>query len=135
VSPLRASAATFCLICAVGLGDSAARAQDPVATAEAAAKAFGETTGGRAYEESVGKAFGRDHRETVSSCVKVTQRPDLSNFALLLRVGADGAVAEALASPATNVSDCVRTRMQGWRPGVPPRADSWVKLGVALKRK
>lgn len=116
------------------VGPSAARAQDALTTAEAAAKANAATEAGKKYEESIGAAFGREHSGTVGDCAKSVRRPDLKDFDLLLKVGA-GTADEVLVRPSTNLSDCVRGKLAGWRVPAPPAPGYWVKVAVALKRK
>jgi hypothetical protein len=108
---------------------------DPVAAAEAAARAGAEEAGGKAFAEAVGQAFGRDHAGTIQRCARETKRPDLSEFALLLRLDRTGTVDQALVKPATNLAACVQSRMTGWKVSPPPRDGFWVKVGVNLKRK
>ena len=108
---------------------------DPVSAAETAAKAGAEEPAGKALGEAVGQAFGREHAATIQRCAKGTKRPDLSDFALLLRLDGAGAVDQALAKPATNLATCVQARMTGWKVSPPPRGGFWVKVGVNLKRR
>lgn len=108
---------------------------DPFAAAEAEAKAAAETPEGKKFQEAVGAAFGREQSAAFKRCAKQTKRADLSNFDLLLRVDAAGNVDRTLARPATNLAECVRTSLNGWKVGVPPRADQWVKIEVNLKKK
>ena len=78
-------------------------------------------------------AFGREHSGTVGACAKSVRRPDLQNFDLLLKIG-PGTADEVLVRPSTNLSDCVRGKLAGWRVPPPPEAGYWVKVVVALKR-
>ena len=112
-----------------------ARADDQTAAAEAAAKADAATPEGEKYQESVGRAFGKEHGATVGECARSTRRPDLSDFVLLLRVAAAGVVQEVLVKPRTNLSGCVQARLTGWKLTPPPRAGFWVRIQVDLKRK
>ena len=41
-------------------------------------------------------------------------------FDLLLRVDASGSVDQTLAKPATNLAECVRTGLEGWKGGTLP---------------
>lgn len=109
-------------------------ADDAVKAAETAARANGASEDGRRYEESIGAAFGREHGATVGACAKAVRRPDLADFDVLVRVG-PGTADEVLVRPATNLSDCVRGKLVGWRVPPPPREGYWVKVSVALKRK
>jgi hypothetical protein len=108
---------------------------DSFAAAEAEAKAATETPEGKKFADAVGAAFGREQSAAFTRCAKQTKRPDLSNFDLLMRVDAAGNVDGTLARPATNLAECVRTSLKGWKVGVPPRAGQWVKIGVNLKKK
>ena len=113
----------------------AAVGEDPVTAAESAAKAGAEEPDGKAFGELLGQAFGREHGATIQRCAKETKKPELSDFALLLRVDGTGVVDQALVRPVTNLATCVRGKMIGWKGSVPPRAGFWVKVGVNLKRK
>ena len=126
--------ATLVLCCAVGAG-TPAPPEDPLQAAEVAARAGAETPEGRKFAEVVGAAFGQEHGATVSRCAKETKRPDLSDFELLLRVKASGSVDRALVTPGTNLGECVRERLTGWKVGEPPRDDFWVSVRVNLKPK
>ena len=108
---------------------------DPTAAAEAAAKADAAAPAGQKYQETVGQAFGKDHGVTVGQCAKATERPDLTDFDLLLRVEATGVVQEVLVKPRTNLSGCVQSELAGWTLPGPPHAGFWVKVAVSLKRK
>ena len=112
-----------------------ARAQDVVSAAESAARAGAETPDGKKFGEDLGKVFGREHGATIQRCAKETKRPDLSDFDLLLRVDGIGLVDQALVKPATNLAQCVRHKMKGWKTSVPPNSGFWVKVSVNLKRK
>ena len=112
-----------------------ALSDDECIAAEAAAKADAATPTGERYQETVGQAFGKDHGVTVGQCAKTTKRPDLSDFGLLLRVGATGVVEEVLVKPRTNLSGCVQGKLAGWKVPEPPHAGFWVKVAVSLKRK
>ena len=109
--------------------------QDQLAAAESAAKAGAETAEGKMFEDAVGQAFGRDHGGTIQQCAKNAKRGDLSNFIVLLRVAGTGVVDQALVSPATTLSTCVKGKMPGWKASAPPAAGYWVKVGVNLKGK
>ena len=110
-------------------------AQDPVAAAESAAKVAAATPEGKKYEQEVATAFGRDHGKTIQACAKEVKRPDLSDFQVLVRVGAAGQVEEALVKPGTTLAGCLRPKLKPWKVGVPPRPDQWVRVEVKLKRK
>ena len=112
-----------------------ALSDDQTTAAEAAAKADAATPAGEKYQETVGRAFGRDHGVTVGQCAKATKRPDLSDFDLLLRVGAEGVVEEVLVKPRTNLSGCVQGNLTDWKVPGPPHAGFWVRVAVNLKRK
>ena len=116
-------------------GGEALRAQDPVAAAEAGARATAATPEGREFARSVGESFGRDHSPTVSRCAKKSQPSDLANFSLFLRVAATGWVEEVLVRPATGLSECVRAKLKGWKVGAPPGTGAWVEVAVNLKPK
>jgi hypothetical protein len=120
------------LLCLALVGP--ALAQDGFSAAEAAARASGETAEGKAFAESVGQAFGREHGPTIQRCAKETKRPDLAAFELLLRVAATGLVEEVLAKPETNLARCVRGKLVGWKAPSPPRPGVWVNVAVNLKR-
>jgi hypothetical protein len=118
-----------------GIGDLPLRAQDPVAVAEAEAKASAETQEGRKFAERVGVSFGGEHGSTISRCAKEIKRPDLTNFSLYLRVASTGSVEEVLVKPGTDLGECVRAKLKGWKAGVPPAEGTWVQVAVHLKAK
>lgn len=109
-------------------------ADEQTTAAEAAAKAAAATPEGKTYEETVGRAFGREHGSTVGQCAKGARRADLSDFDLLLRMEATGVVEEVLVKPRTNLASCVQGKVAGWKVLAPPHAGFWVKLAVNLKR-
>jgi hypothetical protein len=108
-------------------------ADDDFAATEAAATAGAGTADGKKFQDTLEQAFGRDHASTIQKCAKAEKRPDLSDFELLLRVNASGAVDQALVKPVTALAACVRDKMPGWKIGAPPQAGYWVKVGVNLK--
>lgn len=109
--------------------------QDQLSAGESAAKADAETVEGKKFGETLGKAFGREHRSTIQRCAKEAKRPDLSDFNLYLRVDGAGVVDQSLVKPATTLASCVRDKMLGWKISAPPHAGFWVKVGVNLKGK
>jgi hypothetical protein len=115
--------------------DIVAVGQDQLAAAETAAKANAESADGKAFAESVGQAFGRDHGATIQQCAKKAKRGDLSNFDVFLRLDGAGAVDDALVNPATTLSTCVKDKMPGWKVSAPKAAGYWVKIAVNLKGK
>lgn len=112
----------------------AAVTDNRIAIAEASARAGAARPEGRKFEEIVGQAFGRERAATVAQCARSMRRPELSDFDLFLRVNVTGTVEESLAKPTTNLADCVRSKLVGWRVPAPPRAGHWVKVGVKLRR-
>ena len=125
---------TLVLCCEVAAG-TPAPSEDPLQAAQVAAKAEAETPEGRSFAETVGVAFGKEHGTTVARCAGETKRPDLSDFELLIRVKASGSVDQALVTPGTNLGECVRERLKGWKVGEPPRDAFWVSVQVNLKPK
>jgi hypothetical protein len=124
------------LASAVLLGSPRVRAgDDELSRAEDAAKAAAETPDGKTFGETVGQAFGREHGGTIQDCAKKTKRPDLSDFALLVKVDEAGLVERALVKPPTNLAECVRSAMAGWKTGRPPQPGTWVKIAVTLKKR
>lgn len=111
------------------------QAQESFADASQAADAAAGTPAGKAYEEAVGSAFGREHAATIQRCAKETGRPDLSDFEILVRVRRDGGVERVLVQPVTNLATCVKARLESWKVSSPPEGGAWVKIGVRLKRK
>ena len=109
--------------------------EDPVAAAEAAAKAGADTPDGKKFREALEPVFGREHGPTFRQCASETRQPDLSDFHLLLRIDGTGAVDQALVKPSTNLATCVQKKLLSWKTTVPPRAGFWVDISVRLKRK
>lgn len=108
--------------------------EDRLAAAEAAVAANAQTPEGKAFDEALGEAFGREHGKTIQRCAKEVKRPNLSNFELFLRLGADGKVVEALVKPETNLGLCVRDKLVGWSAPAPSRPDFWASVAVKLKQ-
>ncbi len=109
--------------------------QAQLAEAESAAKAAAETAEGKTFGGALAEAFGREHSGTIQRCAKEAKRPDLSDFALFLRLDGTGVVDRALVEPATALGTCVRDKLTGWKSSAPPHADFWAKVDVNLKRK
>jgi len=109
--------------------------QVQLSQAKSAAEADAETPEGKKFGEALAQAFGREHGSTIQRCAKDAKRPDLSNFDLLLRLDATGAVDQAIEDPATALASCVREKMSGWKVATPPHAGFWVKVDVNLKPK
>ena len=109
--------------------------QDQLATARAEAAAGAGSPEGKAFDETVAQAFGRDHAKSIQQCAKETKGRDLSNFDVFLRFDAQGVVESALVDPSTSLSTCVHGKMTGWTVSVPPAAGFWVKVDVKLKGK
>jgi hypothetical protein len=114
---------------------SSTQVADRLAVAVAAVKANASTAAGRAYQEVVGKAFGRDHSATVGQCARGVKRTDLSDFSAFIRVGRRGVVEEVLVKPATNLSACTQQRLAHWAVPEAPSADYWVSVDVRLRAK
>jgi hypothetical protein len=104
-------------------------------TAETAAISEWKTSEGKSYGKALEQAFSKDHSATIGACAKETEKPDLSNFTLLLRLDASGVVESAMVKPATNLSVCLEGKMKGWKSIPPPHAGFWAKLEVKLKSK
>ncbi len=122
---------------AVLLAGTVARAgqTDRANAAEAAAKANVVSSAGQAYQESVEKAFGREHGSSVRQCAKSVRRPDLSDFSVFLKVDTEGTVGDVLVRPMTNLSTCVQGKLTKWRMPGAPRAGYWVEVAVKLRRR
>jgi hypothetical protein len=110
-------------------------ADESWSTAETAAFSEWKTSEGRSYGKSLEQAFSKDHSATIGACAKETEKPDLSNFTLLLQLDAQGVVASAMVKPATNLAVCLEGKMKGWKSIPPPHAGFWAKLDVKLKSK
>lgn len=113
--------------------ESAGQVDDRVRAAETAASANASTPDGKAYEDKVGKAFGRDQSASVQQCAKSSRRVALLDFDLFLRVNTDGVVEDVLVRPASTLSTCVQGKLAKWRVPTPARPDYWVNVAVKLR--
>ena len=68
-------------------------------TAETAAVSEWKDDKGRSYGKTLERAFSKEKGEAVSQCAKDLDKPDLTNFTVLLRIGADGVTNEVLVKP------------------------------------
>ena len=103
--------------------------------AETAAVSEWKNDDGRSYGKTLERAFSKEKAGAVSECAKDLDKPDLTNFTVLLRIGADGVANEVLVKPESNLAVCVKGKLEGWKTPPPPHADFWAKLEVKLKAR
>ena len=104
-------------------------------TAEAAAVSEWKDDEGKSYGKSLERAFSKEKGGAVSQCAKDLDKPDLTNFTVLLRIGGDGVANEVLVKPESNLAVCVKAKLEGWNTPPPPHANFWAKLEVKLKAR
>jgi hypothetical protein len=85
---------------------------------------------GKEYAESFGKEFGAEVAPTLNSCSQETGAAMGENFDLLLKIGAKGAVEEALVKPETKLAECFRRKAKARTYPAPPSAGHWVVNGI-----
>ena len=102
-------------------------------TAETAAVSEWKDSKGKSYGKTLERAFSKENGGTVSQCAKDLDKPDLTSFTVLLRIGGDGVTNEVLVKPESNLSVCVKVKLVGWKTPPPPHANFWAKLEVKLK--
>ena len=85
---------------------------------------------GKEYAESFGKEFGAEVAPTLNACSQETGAAMGENFDLLLKVGAKGAVEEALVKPETKLAECFRRKAKARTYPAPPSAGYWVVNGI-----
>ncbi|HEY6555444.1 MAG TPA: hypothetical protein VI669_18955 [Vicinamibacteria bacterium] len=115
----------------------AAQAADPKPDFEArkteAMRNF-KSDAGKEYAESFGKEFGAEYAPTLNSCSQETGAAMGENFDLLLKIGAMGAVEEALVKPETKLAECFRKKVQARTYPAPPSAGYWVVYGMKFTK-
>lgn len=115
---------------------SGERQTDTLEVAQAAAKANAAGPLGKAYQEELGRAFGKEHSGTVGACAKSLKRPALTNFSMLIEAEPDGHIRDILLKPETNLATCVRDRLKAWKAPAPPKGPSyWAQIDVVLQPK
>ena len=91
------------------------------------------TPEGKAFDRTVGIWFGERHAKTMDKCTEAVSDSELVSFDLLMRIGADGHVAETAVRPETKVATCVRHAVEHDMLSRPPKADYWVHIAMSLK--
>ena len=104
-------------------------------SAEKAAVSGWKDDAGKSFGKTLERAFSKEKRGAVSQCAKDLDKPDLTSFTVLLRIGGDGVTNEVLVKPESNLAVCVKGKLEGWNTPPPPHADFWAKLEVKLKAR
>lgn len=90
------------------------------------------TPAGEVFDKEIGKQFSERHTDTMNRCTQNVTDADLAGFDLLMKLGADGKVQEALIRPETKVATCLQKSVTNDAYKKPPRDGYWVRIGVTL---
>lgn len=99
--------------------------------AQSAVEANLKTSGGKAFDERVGKEFVEKHMTPLRQC-KAPSGNDMTNFWLLLKLDKDGGVEEVLQHPQTKLATCARPDYLKDKFIPPPHPDYWVAIYLKL---
>jgi len=101
----------------------------------AQARANESTADGKAYTPTSTKALGSRLAAAIDSCVgSLPSSTDSVVRTLLVRIAADGSVAEAQVADGGREASCFASRMQGAKAPMPPSADWWLVYDVTIRK-
>jgi hypothetical protein len=100
--------------------------------ARSSAQANETTDEGKAFDDAVGAQFAERHSSTMGRCTKGVEGPGLAPFDLLMKLGGEGKVQEALVRPGTPVATCLRAAVANDTYTKPPRPGYWVRIGMSV---
>jgi hypothetical protein len=66
------------------------------------------TPKGKAYEASVTESLGQLMADSMRGCTEYVASDEITNFQMVLRIGPDGVITEAYASPENRLTSCFR---------------------------
>lgn len=105
-----------------------------VEAAIAAAASNSSTPQGKAFEESVGGAFGAQQAKMLRACFRKLGIPATDSLKLVIRLDVKGKVDRSLTGTNVPAANCIALGLQGWQALAPPRAGYWVAIDVRLRR-
>ena len=90
------------------------------------------TPEGVAYEAPLARFSSKHFAVLIGDCMEEFEAPDTASFRVLLKVRENGAIAEGLVKPETNLGVCFRNKLKRRRLPKPPRPGYWVLVDVRL---
>lgn len=120
------------LVCMSSMAASADKKE--LKAALAAVEANLKTPAGKQYEDQIGKVFFEKYLPNVKPCKQfVSGGSAIDPFDVLLRLKANGEVAEGLVYPETKYSSCTRDAFLAVRFSNPPHDEYWINVHMEFK--